>query len=450
MWRIMKRTRLVGLLVLGTMAFTILLSFSGNFSFSAPVQAQGNHASIAEPIHTSGPQIVITGDAEMDTFFSGNATSGTSHSDAYLLENMIFTSVNNDGIIKITDTTRYLHIKNCTFTNEENAYSTSHGVMLDNVSNIWIENCTIIGFNQENQNGVYLTQSVNVTINASYFLLNRHGINLNIGNSLITVKDNIIYNSTYRGIRSSWNSQVEIYRNDIRFNFLGIWIAYDDNFEITNNTFKDNSGGITCGTGCSVNFIWNNYFKNTNNAYDSDETNSNFWDNSTWGNYWSDYILDNPTATNDGTYWDTRYIITEYYSSIYDNCPVVACTFPLVDFTANKRKIEVNQSVSFQFTGILGFGNPGFNWSFGDGISSNATNPTHVYSEVGTYDVTLTLEDADGDVRTFTLEGYIQVTGPGADLPVPWGILYVIIGTSAGAAVLVIVLLVQKRGKREV
>lgn len=37
-----------------------------------------------------------------------------------------------------------------------------------------------------------------------------------------------------------------------------------------------------------------------------------------------------------------------------------------------------------------------YSWNFGDGSNSSAANPTHIYSEAGTYLVTLTLTDDDG------------------------------------------------------
>lgn len=62
-------------------------------------------------------------------------------------------------------------------------------------------------------------------------------------------------------------------------------------------------------------------------------------------------------------------------------------------------------------------------WTFGDGGSSNAQNPSHTYTAAGTYTVTLTVTNAAGsDVETKT--GYVSVTDPAdtyASLPYATG-----------------------------
>jgi PKD repeat protein len=50
-------------------------------------------------------------------------------------------------------------------------------------------------------------------------------------------------------------------------------------------------------------------------------------------------------------------------------------------------------------------------WTFGDGATSTAGNPTHTYQEGGQYTVVLTARGADGDEDTMTRAGYIQADG---------------------------------------
>lgn len=55
-------------------------------------------------------------------------------------------------------------------------------------------------------------------------------------------------------------------------------------------------------------------------------------------------------------------------------------------------------------------------WVFGDGTVSNLTSPDHVYSEVGAFDVTLTVVNAIGCTDSSTLDSMITVNGPLADI----------------------------------
>ncbi len=65
-------------------------------------------------------------------------------------------------------------------------------------------------------------------------------------------------------------------------------------------------------------------------------------------------------------------------------------------------------SVHFQITGT---GITGRSWRFGDGTTSTSTNPTHIYSTPGVYDVTLILRF--GNCRdTLVMPQYITVGGP--------------------------------------
>jgi PKD repeat protein len=55
-----------------------------------------------------------------------------------------------------------------------------------------------------------------------------------------------------------------------------------------------------------------------------------------------------------------------------------------------------------------------WSWDFGDGATSTAQNPTHAYSEPGTYDVSLTVSN-EADSNTHTRSNYINVYGMHAD-----------------------------------
>jgi PKD repeat protein len=68
--------------------------------------------------------------------------------------------------------------------------------------------------------------------------------------------------------------------------------------------------------------------------------------------------------------------------------------------------------LAVQFSDQSG-GNPtSWSWSFGDGGSSTAQDPSHSYAAAGTYTVSLTVGNADGS-DTLTRNGYITVTTGG-------------------------------------
>jgi PKD repeat protein len=81
---------------------------------------------------------------------------------------------------------------------------------------------------------------------------------------------------------------------------------------------------------------------------------------------------------------------------------------PEAGFTSNKRSGAAPLTV--RFTDTSGGSSPmTYAWNFGDGVTSNSQNPTHSYSQTGTYTVTLRATNSFGtDVATRS--GYITVT----------------------------------------
>jgi uncharacterized protein (TIGR02145 family) len=67
---------------------------------------------------------------------------------------------------------------------------------------------------------------------------------------------------------------------------------------------------------------------------------------------------------------------------------------PIADFTVTPSTITAGGSV--QFTDLSTNTPASWNWDFGDGNNSTAQSPSHVYNNVGTYNVTLTVTNAFG------------------------------------------------------
>lgn len=98
---------------------------------------------------------------------------------------------------------------------------------------------------------------------------------------------------------------------------------------------------------------------------------------------------------------------------------------PVAKFEGNPRTVTTNQTVAFADKSEGPEINKWF-WDFGDGKTSNETNPSHGYEFAGSYDVTLTVTNPYGSGNT-TMPDYIKVKGPViADFiidPSDWGVV---------------------------
>lgn len=77
--------------------------------------------------------------------------------------------------------------------------------------------------------------------------------------------------------------------------------------------------------------------------------------------------------------------------------------------SADKNRLCANDTVHF-FSSNLNFAS--YLWDFGDGIIDSAANPFHIFSDTGSYAVSLTVSDTSGCQQTFTLPYNIQVFNP--------------------------------------
>lgn len=96
---------------------------------------------------------------------------------------------------------------------------------------------------------------------------------------------------------------------------------------------------------------------------------------------------------------------------------------PQVSFTSNNQGgCRTPLTVNFTNTTTLNMvGTPPavtYLWDFGDGTTSPAQHPSHVYTTSGNFNVTLTATTADGCTRTFTAPSYIVIATAQADFTI--------------------------------
>ena len=112
------------------------------------------------------------------------------------------------------------------------------------------------------------------------------------------------------------------------------------------------------------------------------------------------------TFSDEGTHTVTFTFSNEGGSVSY-NCDVnVIIAAAVVNASVNKSTVSIcDEDPSVQFTAnVRGSAPLTYSWDFGDGNTSNEASPTHTYSDMGAYTVTLTLTNEGGtDSGTVTV-----------------------------------------------
>ncbi|HEX9889700.1 MAG TPA: PKD domain-containing protein, partial [Nitriliruptorales bacterium] len=108
----------------------------------------------------------------------------------------------------------------------------------------------------------------------------------------------------------------------------------------------------------------------------------------------------------------------------YGHGPVEASATnaPTARAQAKPAQAAVGQAITFDGSGSSdGEDAPGalaYSWDFGDGATADGQTVTHAYTKVGTYTVTLTVVDSDGNAASDTIEVTVGAT-PGSGSPLP-------------------------------
>ncbi|MDW5550033.1 PKD domain-containing protein [Methanosarcina sp.] len=303
------------------------------------------------------------------------------------------------------------------------AKSSGASVFLLQGDNIKITGFKAVGATRSGNAGIYLSSCSNCIIENNKLLNNCYGIYV-LRSKVDKLSKNTATNNREYGIVLGTATDNTLSGNTALNNGRGIHIGNSDGNTLSGNTIQNSNvyGFYICGKS-DANQIYNNYFNDTNmtikngigNVYNTKKTagtnivggpyiGGNFWGKPDGTGFSNTAADNNRDGISDSAY---KSITGSIYS---DNLPLVVYksgpTKPIVAFSASPTSGNAPLNVKFTDTST---GSPTkWKWSFGDGTSSTAQNPTHKYSKAGNYTVALTATNSAGS-NTLTKTNYIKV-----------------------------------------
>lgn len=239
----------------------------------------------------------------------------------------------------------------------------------------------------------------------------------------VTIDGNIIWNSSVEAVFSESGSDVSLFNNTILLAGSAPAITLRDGTGglIRGNIIAENAAGGLALTAMQGVRIYDNFFNNSVNTLIGTGVSG------TWnvekspginivrgpfigGNYWADpdgtgFSETHPDLTGDG-FCDEPFL----FDGQTDHLPLAAPGEEVVvaDFNAIPRTGEAPLSVRFYdySTGPVDT----WAWEFGDGGTSDEKDPEHVYTQSGSFPVTLTASGS-GHSHSTTHPSFITVTG---------------------------------------
>lgn len=358
----------------------------------------------------------ITGNCNNTTFGIAGIHARGGSSDLNLTDCTI--SENNAHGVYLMEDSNNATITDCTFNGND-----EYGISLSTCSGAVFTNSTATG---NTYDGIYLTQSGNAQLTNCIASDNlRSGIYAALSDA-IDFTGCTVENNEQDGFEFSFDCDdctlmdCTATGND-RY---GIQLAQFNGTTITGCTISENEWGIRL-LGSTSTTLYNNFFYNTQNTYFPGTSGNCVWNttktsgqnilNGSYigGNFWgtpegTGFSQTQADADGDG-FSDEPYNITVGH---IDELPLVY--FMTADFTA--APTSGTKPLSVEFTGTA-MGSPtSWHWDFGDGSSSTLQNPSHNYTDPGTYGVSLTVSN-DFRILEKTKTAYITVFRP----PVPDG-----------------------------
>ena len=135
----------------------------------------------------------------------------------------------------------------------------------------------------------------------------------------------------------------------------------------------------------------------------------------------SNHVFDSAIATTTYIRWkfdinDLVNMTEDDLDQIYDDIVTLtdeAPNEPLYVYSSSASTGKVGDKISFNGSAEYGVPPYSYSWDFGDGSTSEVQNPTHKYTQNGTFTYVLTVTDGDGTVETDS--GTISITGTGGN-----------------------------------
>ena len=256
---------------------------------------QGQYPAFSDAgIHVSGRSNITIKNATIVNFKTGINIEYTTNST--IMENTITTFEYEDGIHLFNSTNNKIS-NNIIISLADLTRTQNIGIYLRDSSINTISENNVTG----SYWGIYLQTSNNNTVSGNKLTLSSTAIEITISS------ENEIFNNIVSD--TVWAPSRGVFANSGN----GIELNNASNNQVCGNNVTDNGVGIRVWFQSSNNAIYNNNFiNNTQQVSLLNQTQAtNFWDNGVIGNYWSDYAVRYPNATeidNSGI-WNTPYVI---------------------------------------------------------------------------------------------------------------------------------------------